>query len=149
MKITPLDIQQQQFKGKFLGGLDPEDVDTFLQLLAQEMENLIRENSEQKEQLRRCATDLDRLSQQERTMREALISAQKVTEEMKSLAQKEAGLIVSDAEIKAEKILRDGELRLAQLKNDIQEMRRQKLQFEHGLRALLDKHLKMLAAGDE
>jgi len=48
VKITPLDIQQQQFKGKLFGGLDPEDVDAFLQMVAQEMEALIRKNSELK-----------------------------------------------------------------------------------------------------
>ncbi len=46
MKITPIDIQQQQFKTKFFGGLDPEDVDAFLQTVSQEMENLSRENSD-------------------------------------------------------------------------------------------------------
>ena len=55
MNITPLDIQQQQFKGKMLGGLDPLDVDAFLQMVAAEMESLIRENSELKEQSRKIS----------------------------------------------------------------------------------------------
>ena len=61
MKITPLDIQQQQFKGKMFGGLDPEDVDTFLQLVAGELEELIRENTELKDQARRVAANMEEM----------------------------------------------------------------------------------------
>lgn len=48
MRISPLDIQQQQFKGKMFGGLDPEDVDQFLQTVAEAMEELLREIAELK-----------------------------------------------------------------------------------------------------
>jgi DivIVA domain-containing protein len=55
VKITPLDIQQQQFKGNMFGGLDSADVDAFLQTVSGEMEDLIRENTELKEQARKDA----------------------------------------------------------------------------------------------
>ncbi|RNC67493.1 MAG: DivIVA domain-containing protein [Desulfuromonadales bacterium] len=149
MKITPLDIQQQQFKGKMLGGLDPEDVDTFLQIVAQEMESLIRENTELKEQGKKAAADMEQMAQQEKNLREAMLAAQKITEEMKANAQKEATLIISEAEVKAEKLLADGERRLAQLNDQIQEMRRQRLQFESAFKSLLDTHYKMLSLDDQ
>ena len=50
MNITPLDVLQQQFKGRIFGGLDPDEVDGFLQQVSQEMELLIRENNDLKEQ---------------------------------------------------------------------------------------------------
>ncbi|PKN15936.1 MAG: cell division protein DivIVA [Deltaproteobacteria bacterium HGW-Deltaproteobacteria-23] len=144
MNITPLDIQQQQFKGKMLGGLDPRDVDTFLQMVAAEMEDLIRENTELKEQVRKASLQLDEFSQREVTLRDTILAAQKVTEEMKANAQKEAHLIVSEAELKGERIVADAENRLLQLNNQIHEIRRQKLQFESNLKSTLDSHLKML-----
>jgi len=144
MNITPLDIQQQQFKGKMLGGLDPRDVDTFLQMVAAEMEDLIRENSELKEQGRKVSQQLDEFSQREVTLRETILAAQKVTEEMKANAQKEAHLIVSEAELKGERIVADAENRLLQLNNQIHELRRQKLQLEANLKSTLEAHLKML-----
>lgn len=149
MKITPLDIQQQQFKGKMLGGLDPEDVDAFLQMVAQEMENLVRENTELKEQAKKATADLEQLAQQEKNLRETMLAAQRITEEMKANAQKEASLLISEAEMKGEKILADSERRLAQLNDQIQELRRQKLQFESSFKSLLDTHYKMLALDDE
>jgi cell division initiation protein len=148
MKITPLDIQQQQFKGKVFGGLNPEEVDTFLQLVAREMEEIIRENSELKEQIRKVAANEEEMTQREKELRETLLAAQRVIEEMKSNAQKEADLIVAEAEIKADRLLADGENRLIQLNNEIQEIQRQKLQFESSLKSLLDSYYKMLSLNE-
>jgi len=145
MNITPLDIQQQQFKGKMLGGLDPNDVDAFLQMVASEMESLIRENSDLKEQVRKFSQQLEELSQREVTLRDTMLAAQKITEEMKANAQKEAHLLVSEAELKGERIVAEAENRLIQLNNQIYEARRQKLQFETNLKSLVESHLKMLS----
>lgn len=144
MQISPLDIQQQQFKGKMIGGLDPDDVDSFLHLVSQEMETLIRENAELKDQCRRAAADLDDLRQRETNLRETMLAAQRITEEMKASAQKEATLLISEAEIKAERILADSENRLIQLNTQIQELRREKLQFEASFKSVLENHLKLL-----
>ena len=144
MNITPLDIQQQQFKGKMLGGLDPHDVDAFLQMVAAEMESLIRENSDLKEQGRKVSLQLDELSQREVALRDTMLAAQKISEEMKANAQREAKLLISEAELKGERIIADAENRLLQLNNQIHEVKRQKLQFESNLKSLLESHLKML-----
>lgn len=144
MRITPLDIQQQQFKGKMLGGLDPDDVDTFLQLVAKEFESLIRENVDLKELAKKTSVEIDEMGQREHSLRETMLAAQKITEEMKSNAQKEATLIISEAEVKAEKMLIEAEQRLARLNDQIIEMRRQKIQFETSLKSLLQTHYKML-----
>ena len=144
MKITPLDIQQQQFKGKLFGGLDSEDVDAFLQMVSGELEDLIRENTDLKEQAHRVAADMEDMKQHEVTLRETMLAAQKITEEMKANSQKEATLLISEAELKAEKILADAERTLAELKSQIQELRREKLQFETALKSILDTHYKLL-----
>jgi cell division initiation protein len=149
MKITPLDIQQQQFKGKLFGGLDQEDVDAFLQTISQEMENLSRENADMKEQIRRNADSLAEFSSREVQLRDTILAAQKITEEMKANSQKEATLIISEAEINAERILADANLKLAQLNSQIQDLRREKLQFEMALKALLDTHYKMITLNEE
>lgn len=149
MKISPMDIQQQQFKGKMFGGLDPEDVDMFLQSVAGEMEELIRENGDVKERLNRNAANLSEMEAREAQLRETLLAAQRITEEMKANAQKEAQLIVSEAELKAERIVADAERKLVEFNNQIQELKRDKVQFESGFKALLDRYYKLLNLGDE
>jgi len=149
VKITPLDIQQQQFKGKLFGGLNPEDVDSFLQSVAHEMENLNRENTGLREQVQKSAADAEILVQREKDLRDTLLAAQKVTEDMKNNARKEAELAIAEAEVQAEKLLADAENRLIQLKNEIQDLRVQKAQFEASFRSLLDSHYKMLSLNEE
>lgn len=149
MKISPIDIQQQQFKGKMFGGLDPEDVDSFLQSVASEVEDLIRENTELKEQARRAATDIESMKEKESDLRNTMLAAQKITEEMKANSQKEATLLIAEAELQAEKILDDANRKRSDLNNQIQDLKRDKVQFESALKSLLDSHYKMLSLNDE
>jgi len=149
MKISPMDIQQQQFKGKMLGGLDPDDVDAFLQSVAGEMEELIRENAELKERLNRSAQAMTEMEAREAQLRETMLAAQRITEEMKANAQKEAQLIVSEAELKGERIVADAEKKLVELTNQIQELKRDRVKFESGFKNLLDTYYKLLAVEDE
>ena len=149
MKITPLDIQQQQFKGKMLGGLDPNDVDAFLQTVASEMENLVRENNELKEQQSRQSRDMLDMAEKEKDLRETMLAAQRIIEDMKANAKKEASLIISEAELKAERIVADSERQLGELKARIEDLRRQKIQFEMSLKALLDSFARQLSGDDQ
>jgi cell division initiation protein len=149
VKISPLDIQQQQFKGKMFGGLDPDDVDSFLQMVASEMEDLIRENTDIKDQLRRYSSEVEAMKEREADLRETMLAAQKITEEMKANSQKEAALLIAEAEMKAEKILDNANRKLADLSSQIQELRREKVQFTTGFKALLDSHARMIALDDE
>jgi cell division initiation protein len=87
---------------------------------------------------------MDELRQRETNLRETMLAAQKITEEMKANAQKEATLLISEAEIKAERILADAENRLLQLNTQIQDLRREKLQFETSFKSILENHLKLL-----
>jgi cell division initiation protein len=144
-----MDIQQQQFKGKMLGGLDPDDVDAFLQLVAGEMEELIRENADLKERLNRNAVTMAETEAREAQLRETMLAAQRITEEMKSNAQKEAQLVISEAELKGERILADAEKKLIELNNQIQELKRDRVRFESGFRSLIDTYSKLLNINDE
>ena len=148
MKITPIDIQQQQFKGKMFGGLDQEDVDAFLQSVATEMENLIRENNELKEQQAKQGREMLDVTEKERELRDIMLTAQRVSEDMKNNARKEADLILAEAELKVEKIIADSERQLGDIMVRIEEVRRQKIQFEMALKGLLDSFARQLA-GDE
>jgi cell division initiation protein len=149
MTITPLDIRQQQFKGKMLGGLDPDDVDSFLQAVAVEMEGLLRENTELKEQANRQARELTDHSQREKDLRETMLAAQRITDEMKANSQKEAELIVSEAQLQARRLVDEAERKVADLQARIQDVRRQRLQFEAELKSLLDNHARMLGNGEQ
>jgi cell division initiation protein len=82
-------------------------------------------------------------------LRETMLAAQRITEEMKANAQKEAHLLISEAELKGERIIADAEKRLVELTNQIQELKRDKVQFESGFKHLLDTYSKLLTLNDE
>ncbi len=149
MKITPIDIQQQQFKGKMIGGLDADDVDAFLQTVAGEMEALVRENSELKEQLSRQSREIAEMAGREKDLRETMLAAQRITEEMKNNAQKESELVVAEARLQGKRLLDEAERKVADLQAGVQDVRRQKLQFEADLRTMLESYLRGLGSGEQ
>lgn len=145
MKITPLDIQQQQFKIRFRG-FDQRDVESFLELVRNEFEELIKENNSLKDELRRKNEQIARYQDNEQTLKETMITAQKITEDVKTNAIKESEVIVAEARLKAQEILNSAQLRSLEIIEEIKELKRQKIQFESKLRADIETHLKMLEA---
>ena len=143
MKILPLDVQQQKFQ-RALRGYDMRDVDTFMELIYNEFEDLIKENDELKRALREKTNIADELLEREKTLKETMMTAQQVTEDMKLNARKEGELIVSQAEVQAESIINTAHSRLASLLDDITEVKRQRVQFVESLKGLVNTHTKML-----
>ena len=67
MRITPIEIQQHQFKTR-LFGYDTASVDRFLEILADELERLHRQNNELKESLARTRTNLEDMREREKVL---------------------------------------------------------------------------------
>ena len=144
MLLSPLEIQQKQFRLRTFKGLDAKDVESFLQKVADQMSGLLKEIDELKRDLGEKQRQLGEHREREQTLKNTLISAQKTVEQMKVNAQKEAKLLVSEAEVKAERILNNAHNRLAQIHEDIAELKRQRTQFELKLRATIETYQKML-----
>lgn len=147
MEITPIDIQQYQFKSRFMG-YDKAGVDQFLEKVAEQLENLHRENQELKETLARTRQTLEEMRQTESTLKEALLTTQQVTDGLRENARKQAELLIEDARLKAGKIVGQAEQRRVELIQKIQEINRQKLIFETSLESLIERHQRMLAETD-
>jgi cell division initiation protein len=143
MRITPIEIQQHQFKTRLLG-YDTAAVDHFLEMLADELERLHKQNNELKESLARTRTALEQMRDREKALQETLMTAQQVTEELKENARKEAEIMVAEAHIEGEQVVREAAERRVQLLSEIQELKRQKISFEGRLRSMIDGHLKLL-----
>jgi len=148
MKISPLDIQQQQFHKKLIG-FDPREVEVFLELLKNEFEEIIKENNDLKDELRKMVAELEDFKEKEQTLKEAMLTAQRILEEIKTNARKEAELIVAESQVKAQELVNSAQLRSMEIMDEIKELKRQKIQFEANLRALLETHLKMIETEKE
>ncbi len=151
MKITPLDVDQQQFQRVFRG-CDPEEVHRFLDLVSREMEELLRENNGLKEEIRRKEAQIAEFREHEAQLREALVSAGRMTEEIKDSARKEAELVAAEAQLKAQRIVLDAQERSVALNGEIGDLRRQKARLVVEIRSILESHRRLLdtqAAIDE
>ena len=143
MKITPLDIQQQQFRIRFRG-FDVREVDSFLERIADEFKVLVSEGANKQREFERLGREIQECRSREKTFKEAMANARKALEDMRINAEKEADLIVAEAEMKAEKILSMAHNRLTQLHEDISELKRQRMQLEVELGTILEAHRKVL-----
>jgi len=145
MNITPLDITQKQFR-RALRGFDREEVEAFMSLVASEFEGLVREVSALREAGHRKDEELAEHRSRERALQETLVAAQKASEEIRDAARKEAEITLSDAELQAEKIVQSAHGRFVKILDDISELKRQRIQFEAGVKTLVESHLKLLEA---
>jgi len=148
MKITPLDIQQQQFRLRFRG-FDTVEVDNFLELLAGEFEELLKEINQLKEEERKKLARINELGAVEKDLRETLVSAQRIAEEMKNNARKEAELIIADGKTEGRKIVQNAQAEALRLEAEINQLQRQKTQFRAALLATIEMHHRILESAPD
>ena len=143
MKITPLDIKKQEFETKFRG-FEKTEVISFLEMISEEMENLLRENMELKEKLQRASDKLVSYTKIESALQSTLVATQESTEQMKAAAQEKADLVIREANIKADKIVESNYEKVTELRREFSEMRNQRAAFLVNFRSLLESQLKLL-----
>lgn len=143
MRITPLDIQQKQFPIRFRG-FDVDEVYSFLELIREELEELLRENASVKEQIRRADGQLQEYKNMEATLRETLMTAHQMVEDYKTNARKEAELIIKEAELKANNMIKEAQEKVVKIHEDIVDLKGIRRHFKEELKRLIDSHLKML-----
>lgn len=143
MRITPLDIQQKQFPMKFRG-FDVEEVYAFLEVIREEMEDLLRENASLKENVYRLENQIKEFKDMETTLRETLMTAQQMVEDYKTNARKEAELLVKEAVLNADTILKEAQEKVIKIHEDIVDLKGIRRHFKEELKRLIESHLKMI-----
>ena len=143
MKLTPLDVKSQTFSTRWKG-LDPTEVQSFLEVVTNDLEELASENNTLKDEVKRLRSDLDGHMDREKTLRETMVTAQRLAEEIQQHAEEKAKLLGGEAEVRAEKILDAAHRRAAKISEDISELKRQRMSLEAAIRATIQSHLSML-----
>jgi len=147
MRITPMDIEQQEFTRSFRG-YNEEEVDDFLDKIVKDYEELINENLRLNEEIERMQEKLKEFSQIEETLRSALLNAQKSAEEMKERVESEAKIIIEKAELEAKSLKQKVFQRENLVKNEIDNLRRYKYNFKEKFKSMLNLYLKMIENED-
>ncbi|NLY39503.1 MAG: DivIVA domain-containing protein [Firmicutes bacterium] len=147
MGLTPMDIHNKEFERSFRGYL-VEDVNEFLDQVAKEMEQLLRENMELKEQIHQLNEKLKSYQKLEETMHNAILVAQETAEEVKQNANREADLIRREAEREAQRIIEDARYRSSKVLAEHEELFKQAQVFKMRFRSFLEAQLSALEMED-
>ena len=147
MGLTPMDIHNKEFERSFRGYL-VEDVNEFLDQVAKEMEQLLRENMELKEQIHQLNEKLKGYQKLEETMHNAILVAQETAEEVKQNANREADLIRREAEREAQRIIEDARYRSSKVLAEHEELFKQAQVFKMRFRSFLEAQLSALEMED-
>jgi cell division initiation protein len=143
LKITPLDIKKQVFK-KVLRGLDPIEVETFLEMVSEEFESLIKDKNNLSDDVLKLKTQLQDYQEVEKTFKESLMNAQQTMNQSRENSKRESTLIIKEAEVHAEKIIENAKKQLIDMKNELMIIKAQKDSFAKRLRHLLESQLELL-----
>src|SRR5438034_4355007 len=153
MRLLAADIRRQQFGVKLIRGFDPQEVDAFLEELADDFEELTRENNLLKEQLVTLEERTKGIEGREKVLQETLVTTQKIAEEFKENARREAELVLREAHLRSEKFSQDAREEHAKLSAEIAALRRMRRQLAEEMSRLLSSYGRLveqeLAGGDE
>jgi cell division initiation protein len=143
MNITPIDIQQKRFHVTFRG-FEQKEVETFLDQVREEMEALMREVAELREFRQVYEDRMSEVRQKEETVKNTMVMTQKLMEDQKDNARREAALVIKDAEMRSQQIVASAHEQKVKLDAEIQNLKRMRHHFLEDLKKVIQMHLEMV-----
>jgi cell division initiation protein len=147
MSVSKIDLLNKQFSKQMLG-YSRMEVDQFMLELAEVLGDAADGQKGMRKKIKRLERSLKEYRQRDETLRDTLMSTQKMVDDLKVTASKEAQLIMDEARAKADATVQNGHNRLAQIHEEIETLKRRRSQFEVQLKGLLKSHLEMLDMSD-
>ena len=136
MRISPMDMRQQRFKSA-MRGYDRTDVVAFLTEAADDYEHAMREIDRLRGDLTRMESLLSEHRERENNLRDMLLTAQRLIDELKETAQTEAKLIVREAQGRADVVIQKAQVRLDELDHDCNELKLRRRDAEGSVEATI------------
>jgi len=143
MTVSKIDLLNKQFSRRMFG-YSTTEVDQFMLELAEVLGSAADMQKGLRNKIRRLERAVKEYRQRDETLRDTLISTQKMVDDLKVSAGKEAQLIIDEARVKADAAVQSGHNRIAQLHEEIESLKRQRTQFEIQLKGLLKSHMEMI-----
>ena len=143
IKLTPLEIQQQRFTTGFRG-YNTGEVDSFLDQVADTIENLMVDNEALREKILHLNQENQDYREREESYKRVMLNSQKVLEQMKENARKSSEIMIAQAEVDADKIIQSAHIKLASMHEEINDLKRQRIQFRTQLRSMIQSHAELL-----
>jgi cell division initiation protein len=148
MKISPMDIQRQAF-GRRLRGLDADEVRAYLNIVAEEVATLQMERDRLHQEVQEVRSLLDEHRQRETILKNTLLMAQRVSEEIKENARKQGETLVKEAEIQSDHLIELAQSRAHEVERGILDLRAHRTSLRTDVRALITRLTRILDLQEE
>ena len=148
MKISPMDIQRQSFARR-LRGFDRDEVHSYLAIVAEEVAALQRERDALAQQIQSLEGLLDEHRQREAILKNTLLMAQRVSEEIRDNARKQAESALKEAELQADRLLELAQSRAHEVERGILELRAQRTALRTDVRSVVTRLTTLLDLQEE
>jgi cell division initiation protein len=136
MNISPIDLRQQRFRTA-LSGFDKVEVASLLAAVADDYEQALREADRLRQDLTRMEAALSEHREHERNLRNTLLTAQRLADELRDNAEQEAKRIIREAEVRADLLVEKAQLRLDDIQRDIDGLRLKRREVETSLESTI------------
>lgn len=148
MKITPLEIKNHSLKRSLIG-CDRKEVEALKEMAAGALEEARNEITRLEEKLKTTEARLSEHMQNEAVLRDSITTAQRMVDDIKVNARKEAELIAAEAKIQADEIVRQAQGRARELREEILRLKHQRMELETSIKAVIDYHSTKLLLEEE
>jgi cell division initiation protein len=138
MKILPMDIQRQSFGTKFRG-FDPEEVRGYLTIVAEEVASIQGDRDRLDHEIQSLKAALEEHRQREVILKNTLLTAQRVSEEIKENARKQAENIVKEAELQGDRLIELAQSRAHEVERSILDLRGWRSSLRTDIRAFVNR----------
>lgn len=143
MKLTPLDIHHKEFH-RAIRGYNEEEVDDFLDEVAEEFERLFKENIDLKEQIEKAKERAGQFEDLQSTIQNVLITAQKSADEVLAQAKRDAEQIIRDAEVKARGLIEEASRGKESLEARFSDLKNAEREFREQFKSMLESYLRLV-----
>jgi cell division initiation protein len=148
MKISPMDIQRQAF-GRKMRGLDADEVRAYLNIVAEEVAALQMERDRLHHEVQEVRSLLEEHRQRETILKNTLLMAQRVSEEIKENARKQAETVIKEAEIQSDHLIELAQSRAHEVERGILDLRAHRTSLRTDVRALITRLTRILDLQEE
>lgn len=143
MKLNPNSIKNQEFSKKLLG-FNPEEVKTFLNRIADEVDILLRENEDLKSKVKDLTEQIEAYKEIENNLKQTLLKAQENSSRSIESTRKQTQVMMMEAEIKANQIIENAKEQAKKLNEAILNLQEEKNLLITKLEAILNTQVRMI-----
>lgn len=147
MGLTPIDIQNKEFS-RSLRGYKADEVDEFMEQLAKDFEQTIKDKMALEEEKKQLEDSLTQYRKLEDTLHNAIIVAQETAEDVKRNANREGELIRREAEKDAQRIVEEARYKSSRILAEHEEVYKQAQIFKLRFRSFVEAQLASLELED-